>query len=505
MNTGGRLPRTIVITAGAFFLNYGLHLVLTGYLSDTLGAEAVGFVSLARNAVQYAALLTLVLNDFVTRYIAVSYHVGDYAQANRYRTSAFWGDVLLSVLILAAVCAALPALDRLLRVPQEMAADVRALFFLTFLSFCLTTALSVLESSALLANRLDRAGAMKALSCLLEAALLAALYTHFPPRLCYVGLGALLVSAVMGLTHLGISRRYTPRLRLKDGRFSLSALRTLILQGAWSAAAQLGNVLNSGLDLLVCDWMLSPLAMGQLAIAKTLETVAHSLAHLIQQSFQPLVLKSYAQGDRNRLLGELKLAMKLSGLLMNVVFAGVLALGPAFFRLWVPSQDAHRLYGLTVATLLLCPVSGLMTPLYPVYTLTARKRLPCLVNLAAGIANVASMYVLISRFHFGVYAVALTTTAIMGGVCLAFHPVYLAHCLGLPWTSFYPCIFRSVLSCAVQSLCFLALRTWLPVGGWAELLLSAAFLVVLGAALHIPLVCEKADRQRITAYRKRRI
>ena len=45
------------------------YFLLTPYITDTIGIEAYGFVSMAKTAVSYAQIFTIALTTFVVRYI----------------------------------------------------------------------------------------------------------------------------------------------------------------------------------------------------------------------------------------------------------------------------------------------------------------------------------------------------------------------------------------------------------------------------------------------------
>ena len=92
-----------MITVGlAFVVNYGINLVLTPYITENLGTEAYGFVSLAKQFAQYATIITTALDSFAARYIAIAWHKGDKKEANRFFSSAFFGDIVLASGIMAA-------------------------------------------------------------------------------------------------------------------------------------------------------------------------------------------------------------------------------------------------------------------------------------------------------------------------------------------------------------------------------------------------------------------
>ena len=51
---------------------------------------------------------------------------------------------------------------------------------------------------------------------------------------------------------------------------SFSKIKNLLKNGIWNSLNQLGNELNSGLDLLISNLMLSAVAMGQISVVKNI-------------------------------------------------------------------------------------------------------------------------------------------------------------------------------------------------------------------------------------------
>ena len=108
----------------------------------------------------------------------------------------------------------------------------------------------------------------------------------------------MLSSIVYGTINFGVKQKLTPDLVCRSNLFSFSAVKELLGRGLWSAFNQIGNLLNTGLDLWVTNLMLDALKMGQLSIVKTVASMCSALPPLITQPFQPTLLKLYA--DKNK-------------------------------------------------------------------------------------------------------------------------------------------------------------------------------------------------------------
>lgn len=490
--------RTVATTGFAFVLSYLINLILTPYITNTVGTEAYGFVSLAKNCAQYAMIITLALNSFASRYIALEFHKGNIEKSNEYYSSVFWGNLFIGTITFGIALILILFLEHLFIIPNEIKLDVKLLFVFVFVNFWITTVFTNFSSVALIKNKLDLVGVFKTASYIVEAITLILLYFVFPEKVYYVGVGLVAASLTVSLTNLYISKKFAPELKIHFKYFRLSAVKTLVLDGLWISANSLGNVLNSGLDLVVCNLLLTPLAMGQIAIVKTLDTIFHALYQLVAQAFQPMFLKSYAENRKKQLINELLLSMKVSGLVSNIAFAGFVSLGLVYYKLWIPNEDISLIYVLTVITLGASIVSGPMTPLYYIYTLTLKKELPSIVTILGGILNVLGMYLMISYTSIGIYAVVLTTTLVMLFINLVSNPLYMSYSLGIRYSTFYPTLIKNMISCLVITAIYKLLsKVFLP-ASWLGLFACALLYSIIGAVVHIVILFSRSELRVLT-------
>lgn len=496
------LLRTFLVSGCAFIINCMITLILTPYISREVGTDAYGFVNLSKNVVQYAAIVTLALNSFASRYIVVEYHKGNMETANIYYSSTFIGDLILGTVLFAILGTFTLFLDHFLQIPAHLVSDVKILFFFSLLVFWLSTVFTVFEAAAYAENKLYIVGRFKTIAYITEATVLFIGYRFFQPRIIYVGLASFAFVLVVMSANFVISRKYTPTLRISRSHFRIDAVMRLVKSGIWASFNSLGDVLNNGLDLLVSNLLLTALAMGQLAIAKQFHVIYLSVSAIMAQAFHPIFLKSYALDDKAVLLGDLSFSMKISGMLSNVIFAGFVALGLPFYKLWIPEQDVELIYALTVINNITMIPGGPMQPLYYIYTLTLKNKLPSIVTITGGLLNVAGMYVLIKYTGLGIYAVVLTTAVVMIIINFITNPLYMAHALHMKKSTFYPNILRNVMSCAALTCLFLLLSKLYVPHTWVTLMLSAAVLAVIGGVLHLCITCTREERRKIIGFAK---
>lgn len=435
---------TMAMMFASFAITYIISFVLTSYITNNIGIDAAGFVNLSKNFVSYATIITTAINAFAVRFITVAYHQNDIAKVKTYFSSVFFADLVLGAIILFVALGADIYISRFMNVSAELETSVQLLFALVFISFFFTVVGTVFTSAAYIKNRLRTVYILKCSGSILEAVVLVVMYKTMTPKLWYVGLGLCLSALLILLGYIRMSKVLIPEIKIDRRFYSFEAIKELVGKGFWNSVNSLGNTLNSGLDIYISNIMLGDVAMGQVSIAKTIGGIMSTVCSTVSQPFQPELLRKYTAMDKEGLINDFKYSMKICGLVTNVVFAGFAALGIMFYKLWIPTQNVELIYRLTMITMLVAIAEGSVYPLYYIYVLTVKNKLPCFVTIAGGVLNVIGMIALIRLTDIGVYAIVITTAVIMNGINLIFNPLYMCHCLKVPKSTFYPVIFRNI-------------------------------------------------------------
>jgi O-antigen/teichoic acid export membrane protein len=500
MNKGIKIIRGIIAGGLATVLSFVVSFFLTPYITKILGTEAYGFSTIAKNFVSYATIATTALNSYAARYVTIEYHKKRIDKANVYMSSVFFGDIVLSFAILIVALIVTYFLEYILNIPNELVHDVKILFIVTFINFALSTVETVFPIPFYIKNTIDLYGAINSGGMVVQILTLVITFSQFKPHIWYVPFASLMGTAFSFFCFALFDRKFVPELHINRQQFSFTAIRKLLINGLWNSINSIGNTLNSGLDLLVSNIMLSALASGQLAITKTLSMVFTSFNQIIAQPFQPLFLDSYAKNDKKQLLKDFNYAMKVSGMFSNIFFAGYLAFGLAFLHLWIPNENIKLVNQLMIITMLSVAPEGVIYPLYYIYTLTIKNKVPCYITILGGIANVLGMYILIKYTNVGIYAVPLTTAIVMGIISLITNPLYMAKCLHEKWCVFYPTIIRNIFSCILMCFAFEIINYLVKPQNWLTLIIVAIFSAIIG--MLIQSICVFDSNERKTLLRK---
>lgn len=497
MNKYKKIFLTISITAGAFAINYGINFFLTPFITDNVGTDAYGYVSLAKTIASYANIVTVALNGYASRFIAVEYHNKCYKQANIYYSSVLLADLVLALIMFLMLSVFSLNINIFFVVPTSILTDVKGLFVLIFLNLALNISSTALQAASYIANKLDVTSAFRALSYIAEAGVLLLCYTWFTPHITYVAVGILAGSLVICGCNAWLTVHCTPELTAKISFFSFPAVKKLVSEGMWNSVSSIGSLLNSGLDLVVTNLWLSPLAMGQISIVKSITTIFTTVYQQMSTPFQPILLREYAINDKESLLKDLLQEMKIVGLVSGIVLMGFASLGQLYFQLWIPNQDTQLFYRIALIAVLSGIIEGVANPLYYVYTLTVKNKLPSIITILGGCSNVLGMYVLIHYTEMGIYAVQITTAGVAVFIGLIFNPLYSAHCLQLPLKTFYPTLFRHIGICFIMGAVLESLVSFFHPYNWIGLICSASIEVAVGTTLYILLMFSKNEKLRL--------
>lgn len=481
----GKHFQTMLFAGLCTVVNYLISFCLTNYITEHMGTDVYGFVSLAKTISNYAIVFTSCLNAYAARYITLSYHKKDFEKSSIYYSSIFYANLFLSVLVIIVSVFVIAFLDKLLVIPQELLGEVRILFLLDFVNYMVLATGTGFTVYGYARNRLDVLNLVKCGGYFAEAVVLIALFGFLPNSIVFVGVGLLTSSVVILLANMKMTRRLMPELHIKTSFCQLKAIKDLVLSGMWNSINSIGNLLQSGLDLIVSNLMLSALETGQLSIVKTLSTMFTTLFQIVSSAFQPQMLKSYSGEDTDELIKTLKQAIKTTGFFSALLFAGLIVFGRDYYLLWTPNQDINVLYVLTLITVIGSLIDGIVYPLSYVYTLTLKNKVPCFVTILSGLLNVLGMYILIGNTSMGLNAVVLTTSVLTWGTYFVFTPLYTSACLKIKKSTFYPTILRVLLS-GIVLLGLAWVVSLIPVyNSWMTLILRALIVTVIA----VPVYC----------------
>ncbi len=480
----------------AFAINLCISFFLTPFIIKNIGVEANGFVSLANTFVEYAQLFTVAVNSMAGRFITIKIHQKNFKDANKYFTSVVFANILMSAVFSSIFAVVIVFLERFLNISQSSVFDIKLLWAFIAANFILSLFASIFSVSTFVTDRLDKTALTNARGSILRAAALVICYTFFRPYTFYVGIATLILGANNLISHIYYKKKLVPELKVNRQYFDFGSIKELFASGIWNSISKLSSILSSGLDLLITNIFVNGIAMGVLNISKTVSNIVLSLFGMLSSIFAPQLTIAYANNDFEEMKKQLISSVKLLGVFSGIPIAILVGFGRQFYQLWVPTQDAGLLHLLTVITCFNLIFALPLEPLYNIFTVRNKIKVSSIALICFSFASILTVFIGLS-FINGENAkiIYIASVGAFYNVVrlLTFLPIYGAKCLDFKATTFYPVIFKNVLSVAVLSGIAVALNFVIKIDSWILLMLGCLVVGIVGIITNILILFSREE------------
>ncbi len=495
-----RLGINIIAQLLAFVVNIGIGFFLTPYIIKTVGGTAYGFVGLANNFVSYVQILVTALNSMAGRFIAISFYKEDYENVKRYYTSVLFANLFISLVLSIPCTLLLVFIDKVVDVPASIIFDVRVLWALIFGAMLVSIIGSIFNNAAYVKNRLELVSLRTIESNVLRALILVGSFSLLFPKVWYVGLATFISGVYVVFVNMYYTKKLMPMVTIKHKYFDFSKIKELVASGIWNSIAQLGNVLSTGLDLLITNLFVGADPMGIVAISKTIPTYVQSLFVTVASVFAPQLTISFAKDDKDGMKSQLLFAMKLMALFASIPVSFILVFGKAFYGRWTPTQNADTLALLTIVTVLEYPISLIVYPLQNIFATLNKVKILSIITVIFALLSCGSVFILL-QFTTDillkmliVVGVSTVFNIIKNGIIL---PIYCSKLLDISFGYFGKEILKSVFSTLVITLVVYAFSLIFTPNTWVKLIIAVLFVVAFGFAVNYMLILNQGERKKL--------
>lgn len=482
---------------------------LSPYIVKNIGVEANGFITLANNFVTYAELIVIALNSMANRFITIAYVKKDYKKANLYYNSVFWGNLIIVAVLIIPAIVCIYKLDSIVNIPRNIVFDVKILFTFVFFNFFITTGLPNWDSGPFATNRLDRSYIPRAISGILRCLILFIAFSIFTPKVYYVGIATTIAAIFQLICNAINTHKLTPELKikLKPSKIicSKTAIKDLVSSGIWNTISDIGNMLITGIDLIVSNIFLGANAMGIISLSKTLSNYIQKLSALLRNAFVPELTINYAKEDKEVILKEIEKVMKITSIIMIIPIVVIIVLGKTFFSLWVPTQDAVLLQILLVLSIADYIFINGTEILYNVFSIVNKVKQNAIVTILTGVISILMTIFMIKTTNLGIYAVAGVSTICKLVRHMIFTLPFSAKCLGFKWNLFYKHVFTTILSSILTVIVGYLLTKNIVIQSWITFIITATIIGIEGLAINIFIILDKEEKRYLIEKVRRKL
>jgi len=467
---------------------------LTPYIVKTIGVEANGFVSLANSFIAYATVASTALNSMAGRFIMMALYRNDEEKVSNLYSSLFWGNIILALSYAVLGIACVLYLEYLIIIPDNLLTDVKGLFSLLFLSSIVLTISSAWSISPYIRNKLYLDSLNSSLQSVIRLLLILVLFAWLPPTVSLVGIASLVAAAIGAYIKLLYKSVLLSEYKAKINNFSWSSIRTLVASGIWNTISSLGNLLTSGMDLLVANIFVGPKAMGMLALAKIMPGFISTLNFTIANVFTPSLIIDYAHSDTKQIVHTINQSSKLISVICSIPLAFLFVYGVEFYKLWQPTQDAWILFVLSTITIFGRVFFTGMQPLFNVFTVVDKVKENSLVTIVNGLIIIVVTLLFVKYTSLGVYAVAGVSVVFCFIKNMVFVIPYSAKYLGLNKYVFFETLRPSLYCTGILCLIGWGMRFVFAADTWGQLILAATLFTIIGFFATVYIVLTRKER-----------
>lgn len=484
------LATTIVTFLVSFFLS--------PFIVKTLGAEANGFSQLANNFVMYASLVTIAFNSMGARFVSVAYHKGEIEKSKGYYSTICIVNIAMIALFVPLAIYTVCQLQNLIVIENADVLDVKILFACVFANFFLSLLMSLFSMAMFVTNTIYYNNTITAVRSILNAVLLLVVFNILPIKIFYISAVSALLTLLILPLYSHLQKKLLPDLHYVNGYFSWKSVKELFLSGIWNTVNQCGHLLNTGLDLLLANLFISPYMMGVLAVSKAIPSAIVQLANTVNSNFAPSIIQTWSKSDKEVLLHELRMSMKISSVVVSIPIITFCCFGYEFYSLWQPTLDAKLLTILSfLAFLPFIPVAGTQT-LYNVFTASNNLRINSITFILTGTLNVLIVYLCLRMWPiYGVYYIAGISAILSIVRNLIVTIPYTAKILHQPWYTFYKDVIVTLKCCIINVFMALPFLVYFKMSGWIDLIVMCAITATLALLVDFYMLLNKRERENI--------
>ncbi|MBR2012985.1 MAG: MATE family efflux transporter [Clostridia bacterium] len=496
MTNKKQLSVNLIANIASYSVNIIISFFLTPYLIRVLGKETYSFYPIANNFVQYMSIVTIALNSMASRFITIEIAKRNFKKAGVYFSSVFYSNIILSSILLIPMTATVIFLEKLLNIPIDMVLSIKILFILVFASMLINIVTSVFSVAVFARNRIDLRSIADIIHSVLKLILYVVLFYLFVPNIIYVGSISVALALITFLIHWIYTRRLLPDIHIRRSDFDVCAIKEILSSGIWNSINQIGSALMFSLSIVYCNVLVSTAAGGEYSIIQTVPNFINGIISTLAAVFIPAVTQTYATKPIEDVVSEIKMSQKIMGIITNVPIVIFMVIGVDFYRLWVPGENAMRLHILSILTIFHLLFIGVTWTVANLNTVLNKVKVPALYLIGSGIVNFFLVLALTKFTNLGVYAIPLSSAIILFIWAAFFIPLYPCKVLNIKWNTFYPAIYKMLISSALLLGITFSLRRIISVHSWLGLIAFCILCGCIGLLINLMISLSKSDRQQ---------
>lgn len=500
-----------LINIFAALITLGVQMFISFWLSPfvvgKLGEEAYGFINLANNFVSYASLVSVAINSMACRYISVEYNSGKINEAKSYFCSVFIANCFLYGIILVFSILFIGKMELIINISSSLVSQVKLTFLLSFINMGTSLIGTVYTAAAFTTGKMHYNSLVQIVSNIIKSVLVFILFTLLPAKVYYLSVATLCAGIVTLWGNYEVTRKLFFDFNIEKKYYSITRLKKLVKSGFWVLISNISNLILNGLDLLFSNWFISSAIMGRLSLAKQIPLALSNALGVFSNIFSSALTKVFASDGNNKLIDEANGQLKILTIFFTVPYAGIIVFGYEFLLLWLKNTNYNQtqyieIYFLMIIVLLDTIISTYMYSIHSIFIAIDRVRIYSIILFVSSIVSICTTLVLLNFTKLGVYAIAGTSTILLGFTHGIIVPGCAAKLLERPVWIFWKTELKSWVSLFLVCILFFCVKEAMIFPNWIYFFTDIIISALLGYVMEFFIIFNKNEKKAIIDFVK---
>lgn len=418
-----QLSLNLITNLIAMVISLGINYLITPYVTKQLGIGAYSYVTIITNIISFFTVITYTLNSMVGRFYTIAYNESE-KKSNQYISTAFFSCIALAIILFPVILFMTFNLDKIIIIDKELKKDVQFAFFISSMTFLLSTISSIMLTGTYAKNKLNINNTINIIANSLKGIVVFTLFYLFSAKIWFIGLGGLaqaLLSIILGYICF---KHFIPTVKFRIKFFKKEYAKELILAGLFNSVILLGNNLMTQVDLIVGNrFIFDTELLGKYSVVLLFSNTIRQIASALSSAFSPTTIKLYAQKKYDELVKYTNKAVSICSTILGWPVSIIASLLVAFVFVWLKQDFTQYQYLFIIMLMSLLPNMAI-SQLNVLNQAMNKLKVPAIASIIAGFLNIILAIIFVKVFEWGIYGIAIASIISLTLRNLIFAPIY---------------------------------------------------------------------------------
>ncbi len=429
-----RIARNTLFMFFRMLLVVGIGLYTSRVILNTLGIEDFGIYNIVGSIVVFLMFFKNALTNATYRYLAYELGKQDMAQLSRtFAMSLNMNAILAGILFILLEAGGIWFLNTKLNIAPDRLPAANWVFQFSILCFVIEILKTPYNSSVIAHERMDFYALTSIIEVILKLGIVYCLLIVDCDKLILYAALVALVALIVGLWYVLYCLKHFPETHYRFF-WNKSMLGQLLSYSGWSVVVNAIDIAVNQVNNILFNLFGGVVANAAMGIANQVNAHLNNFLSSFTQSFNPQIIKSYAEGDRDYFIKLIFSTSKLSYFLLFAAAFPLLMYIDFILQIWLGTvpPSTSIFIRLVIGYMLFDSFS---TPLWQAVHATGRLMTHQLLMAGIKILNIPISWHLLAQGY--PLVTALIVWVSLNGVCSLVRIIYMRTLIDLPLKAYF--------------------------------------------------------------------